>query len=314
VEETKKTILVVDDSVLDRRLATRLLEGRGDWVVEQARDGVEALAAMGRRLPSAVVTDLQMPELDGLALVEAVRARYPAIPVVLMTAHGSEDLAVRALQVGAASYVPKRQLGAELRAVLESVLSAADLDQKRCRLLSCLESSEYDFRLENDLSLIPEMVALHQENFAAMGLCDGTDRIRIGLALGEVLSNAMIHGNLEVSSSLREDDDAPYFELAQRRCTEAPYRARRVSLISRLSRPEIRVEVRDEGPGFDTKNMSDPTDPANLEKSSGRGLFLIRAFMDEVIFNDHGNQVTLVKRFDPQTPAPDAAAFAAQSA
>ena len=57
-----------------------------------------------------------------------------------------------------------------------------------------------------------------------------------------------------------------------------------------------RATRRDEGPGFDPATVPDPTDPANLEKASGRGLLLIRAYMDEVIHNRTGNQVTLVKR------------------
>ena len=56
--------------------------------------------------------------------------------------------------------------------------------------------------------------------------------------------------------------------------------------------------VRDEGPGFNPGDVPDPTDPANLERESGRGLLLMRTFMDDVQFSQHGNQVTLVKRRD----------------
>ena len=54
--------------------------------------------------------------------------------------------------------------------------------------------------------------------------------------------------------------------------------------------------IRDEGPGFDTTTLPDPTDPANLEKRSGRGLLLIKAFMSEVRHNARGNEVTLIRR------------------
>ncbi len=112
-------VLVVDDSPVDRRLAGRLLEMRHDPVygdeptgllVVYASNGKEALEAIAAEAPDAVVTDLQMPEMNGLALVLQIRIRYPLLPVILMTAHGSEDLAVQALQGGAASYVPKREL------------------------------------------------------------------------------------------------------------------------------------------------------------------------------------------------------------
>ncbi|MGE0608143.1 MAG: ATP-binding protein, partial [Pirellulales bacterium] len=51
--------------------------------------------------------------------------------------------------------------------------------------------------------------------------------------------------------------------------------------------------------GFDPSKLPDPTDPANLEKASGRGLLLMRSFMDEVTYNATGNQITLVKRRQP---------------
>ena len=54
--------------------------------------------------------------------------------------------------------------------------------------------------------------------------------------------------------------------------------------------------VRDEGHGFDAGNLPDPTDPHNIELASGRGVLLMRSFMDEVMFNETGNEVTMVKR------------------
>ncbi|MBV8232668.1 MAG: ATP-binding protein [Planctomycetaceae bacterium] len=65
---------------------------------------------------------------------------------------------------------------------------------------------------------------------------------------------------------------------------------------ARLSRSEAIYVIRDEGPGFDPATVPDPTDPAHFETPSGRGLLLIRAFMDVVIHNPTGNQVTLIKR------------------
>ena len=54
--------------------------------------------------------------------------------------------------------------------------------------------------------------------------------------------------------------------------------------------------IRDEGPGFDVTTLPDPTDPENLLKPSGRGLLLIRTFMDEATHNATGNEITLVRR------------------
>jgi serine/threonine-protein kinase RsbW len=58
----------------------------------------------------------------------------------------------------------------------------------------------------------------------------------------------------------------------------------------------IRVTIEDEGPGFNPEEVPDPTDFENLDKPSGRGIVLMRAFMDEVLYNDRGNQLTFCKR------------------
>ena len=62
----------------------------------------------------------------------------------------------------------------------------------------------------------------------------------------------------------------------------------------RLTQTEATFVVRDEGPGFDVDSLPDPRDPENLTKPSGRGVLLIRTFMDEVRFNEKGNEITMV--------------------
>ena len=107
---TETPVLVVDDSSTARLFVRRLVERLPGFRVVVACDGKEALAALKKESFAAVVTDLHMPGMDGLELVESIRDRYPLVPVILMTAQGSEDIAVKALQSGAASYVSKRAL------------------------------------------------------------------------------------------------------------------------------------------------------------------------------------------------------------
>ena len=130
-----------------------------------------------------------------------------------------------------------------------------------------------------------------------MNLVDKAGLIRVGTALHEALVNAMEHGNLELTSELRESEHASdYRKLVDERRQLPPYCDRRVLVIARFSRQEGIFVVRDDGNGFDPAKLADPRDPANLQKCSGRGLFLIRTFMDEVRFNDRGNEITMIKR------------------
>ena len=315
------TILVVDDSPVDRRLVGELLSrnpgvqaryavdgaervdsqsmgelaaGAAAVQVEYAVDGRDALNKIAHRAPDLVVTDLQMPEINGLQLVSAIRENYPHIPVILMTSQGSEEIAVQALQQGAASYVPKRLLMRYLWETIEKVLHVAVEDRGKARLLSCMLRTESIFHLDSDPALFEPLIRYLQEETVRLGVCTDADRVRVGVALEEALANALYHGNFELDSEARELDG--YRELIHERCGHPGYRDRRIEVEARITRNEAAFAIRDEGRGFDPTCLPDPTDPANIERSSGRGILLMRAFMDEVRYNDLGNAVVLVKR------------------
>src|SRR5207244_3859338 len=125
------TALVVDDAPVDRRIAGAVVEKVTGLRVVYAADGLEALAVLRQEPPCVVLTDLQMPKMDGLELVEEMRVEWPAIPVILMTAVGSGEIAIQALRGGAAGYVPKRNLDHYLPQVLTQALLAAKVDRPR---------------------------------------------------------------------------------------------------------------------------------------------------------------------------------------
>jgi CheY-like chemotaxis protein len=292
------TVLIVDDSAVDRLRAEKLLAKDAGLSVRTATNGKEALLQLKQELPDIVITDMQMPEMDGLQLVEEIRAQYPAVPVILMTAHGSEELAVQALQRGAASYVPKRNLARDLPDTIESVLGVSKANKGQQRLLESLIDTQSHFVLENDVTLIPSLIGHLENNLTRMKLCDENGLIRVAVALREALINAVHHGNLELCSSLREGDDKPFYNQVEERRQLEPYQDRRVHVYAKESHREAYYVIRDEGPGFDPTTLPDPTDPTNLEKASGRGLLLIRTFMDEVHHNKSGNEITMIKRRD----------------
>ncbi len=288
-------VLVVDDSTVDRHLAGGLVQKMEGWKASFAGNGVEALAAMEQHMPDIVLTDMLMPEMDGLELVQTIRVKYPRVPVILMTAHGSEDIAIQALRKGAASYVPKKSLARDLPETLDHILSATQTDRNNRRIVDSLMRYETHFVLQNDSNLIAPLVGYLEDTIARIQLCEASGLMLLGVALHEALTNAIFHGNLELSSQIKEEDEKEYYRLAAERKTQEPYKDRRVFVTATLTRQEAAFVVRDQGNGFDPATLPDPTDPSNLERISGRGLLLIQTFMDRVEHNENGNQITMHK-------------------
>ena len=295
------TVLVVDDSAVDRRLVGALLAREPEWKVEYAEDGSEALTRIKESVPDLVLTDLQMPELDGLDLVTLARQHYPHLPVVLMTAYGSEALALEALERGAANYIPKTQIVDRLADTVKEVLSLARASRNYQQVIPSLSGTKLTFVLENDAALIDPLVDLVQQIAVDRRLCQFSERLQIGVALKEAMLNAIYHGNLEITfeqmQEVREKlSRGETCTLIEDRRSQSQYRERGVFVEINLTPEEVRFVIRDEGPGFDVKSLPPPRKPATLEATRGRGVSLMHAFMHDVIYNDAGNEVTLVKR------------------
>ena len=287
------SLLVVDDCPVDRRLIGALLRGVPDWAVEYASDGREALEKIEVQCPHVVVTDLQMPHLDGLGLVSAISERFPVLPVVLITSHGSEQIALQALKAGAAYFSPKRALSRDLVPALHKVLGVSESLSNSPKASIDVNCMDVTFELDNDDALIGRLVEHLQVNLPDW---TETNQFQIAMALHEALVNAMHHGNLEVGSDLKDADDGAYERLVSQRRMTLPFSQRRVQIQARYSNDEIEFSIADQGPGFKRCCVADPTCVENLERLSGRGLLLIRSFMDEVRHNDLGNCITMVKR------------------
>ncbi|MGI9518308.1 MAG: response regulator [Pirellulaceae bacterium] len=296
-------ILVVDDNPLDRTLMSALLGRMQDWTVETVNDGQQAMERLGQQDIDIVVTDLQMPNMDGLALVKNVRTSFNRVPVVLVTAFGSERESIAALRAGAANFSHKSRLQRDLvptvRNVLEWSASIRRIDEERDR--DRPRDLQIAFVLDNNVSQIRNLIETFDGHLPpwAKG-----ERLRISMALEEALTNAICHGNLEVDSRLKDQEDICAFEnLVTERQDCEPFCQRRVRVKAEFSPEQIVFQINDEGPGFDVSSLPDPTAPENIMKPSGRGLLLIRTFMDEVSHNETGNRITLVKRRPDETEA-----------
>jgi DNA-binding NtrC family response regulator len=136
-EQHKGRVLIVDDEQNARQALVELLAEEG-YETESAADGLKALELMAELEPEVVVTDLKMPGLDGLQLIERSKARHAHTAFVVMTAFGTIDTAVRAIKLGAENYLTKpidvNTLSALVARAMEKAKLAAEAAQLRRRL------------------------------------------------------------------------------------------------------------------------------------------------------------------------------------
>jgi nitrogen regulation protein NR(I) len=128
-----RSVLIVEDEANMRRVLSALLERDGFRTLE-APDGAAALELLARESVDAVLTDLRMPKMNGLELLEAVRRTHPEIPVVMLTAHGTVGSAVEALKQGAFDYLTKPFDPDEIRGVMEKAVGTRRLAAREARL------------------------------------------------------------------------------------------------------------------------------------------------------------------------------------
>jgi anti-sigma regulatory factor (Ser/Thr protein kinase) len=160
------------------------------------------------------------------------------------------------------------------------------------------ETAEFAFVLPNEDAHIPPVVEFLSSVATRMAVCEAMDQMRIGLALEEALVNALYHGNLEIDTDSEDNEQMWRHNVAQGRRCQQPFCDRRIRVLARINPSAAVFVVSDEGHGFDPSQLPDPTDDANLGHSSGRGVFLMRSLMDDVIFNEVGNEVTLIRRWN----------------
>lgn len=117
---------------------------------------------------------------------------------------------------------------------------------------------------------------------------------QVCMAIEEALANAIFHGNLELDSRLKEEGPDRFSQLAKDRMRMSPWQDRAVHITELATPFGIWITIRDDGTGFDAAAALRRTvDPETL-LASGRGLIMMKAFSDELVFNSVGNEVTLV--------------------
>ncbi len=188
-------ILVVDDDAETLALLHEILEKEG-YTVETAGDAKTALEYIARRPPDLLMTDIHMSEMDGMALLSETRARYPEVPVILMTAYGSLKTAVDGIRAGAFDYLSKPFIIDDIRLVVRRALEHKQLSRQN-QLLKEQLRNRYHF--DNLIGSSPGIVSVYK-SIARVAQTDSTVLLQGESGTGKELIARALHANSARSS------------------------------------------------------------------------------------------------------------------
>lgn len=289
-------ILVAEDSPTHTKLIRSILESAGH-VVECAVDGQDAIKHVAVADFDLIVSDLNMPVLNGCDMVEQLTASHPEIPVVVVTARGSESLAVDALAIGAADFVPKDSMAGLLNRVVGQLVRYRASDRAIASLAGQLREPEFYFKLQSDPACIPAVAEYLIGTMAAAKCATSNLRYRVATAVARAIFNAIEYGNLERDAlAVPSGADTTADQGISDQGISDDQRDLVVRVKVSIADEDTRVSVSHEGKGSLTRTSPAPGTPESFENEQSRGLVLMTSFMDDVMFNRRCNEVTMVKR------------------
>jgi class 3 adenylate cyclase/DNA-binding response OmpR family regulator len=226
---TGERILVVDDSKENREfIIDYILKPNGFDPVE-ARDGLEGMELARRISPDLMLLDLQMPRLDGTGVLSALRSENLNIPVILMTFHGSEEIAIEVFRLGVRDYVKKPYTPEEMLQAIESSLTETRLRKEKEALTSRLLNANRELH-----SRIKELNTLYSIGKSVTSLLNPTQLLARVVEAATVVTNAeqgsllLVEGdNLVLRAVKRRSDQhaRPAAEISQDRIVERAVRS-----------------------------------------------------------------------------------------
>lgn len=290
-------ILIVDDEEIIRKILMHKLQKRG-YKVQEAKNGQEGLKLIQKKIPDLLITDIQMPGMDGFELLEKIHQLMLPLPTIVITGQSRVEDVIKTIRLGVRDFIRKPFESEEMMQTIQKVLSSPQGMASEDDLIPFIHEETKQISLPNDQNVLNIASYYLTRHLPVRGICDHIEKENVRLAVKESLMNAMVHGNLELSSELKNigsGGDTAFRILLEERQSKDPFSKRSIEVSYFFSRDKVVYEIGDEGPGFDYQNLPDPLHPDNIFKPFGRGIFFIKLHMDEVEWNENGNRIKITK-------------------
>lgn len=287
-------ILIVEDDKASRFFLESLLESN-EYDFRSAANGIEGLNIFEEYKPDIVLSDIQMPIMDGLELLEAIRDTKSDTIVIMVTAFGTENYAIQALHLGANNYLKKPVSGQELLRLLKKYKAILSSKYSPDTLPGRLINRKFTLEFNTEFNKIPKIVdkVIVESNLDI----DDNEKTNIELGLVELITNAIEHGNLNINYFEKQKalDNGVLGDLYSERMKSPVYQNRAITIDFFADNEKFQWTITDEGDGFDWSTLPNPTDEDHILELNGRGVFISRFLFDKIEYIGKGNIVTATK-------------------
>ena len=288
-------ILLVDDDPDILEILKEFLVLK-EHTVSTACNGKAAFAlVLASNNFDVVFSDIQMPEMDGLSLLEKMRNNDVHIPVILISGQGDLESSIRALKLGALDFILKPLYLKTLDEALQKIDTALAAERETVIAQKFVKDQQLTLQCDSQLDHIRQIISYFVKQTKDICTNYDLDATKLAICLQECLSNAIIHGNFGLNSELKEADWNAFDSLIKAREIDPKFSKKAVTILFQQTPSLMRFTISDQGLGFNPDDLPDPTDPSSWLKLSGRGILFIRSYMDEVHWNEVGNQIVMSK-------------------
>ena len=271
----KQVILIIDDEEKIRSVLSKIVD-QLDLIPLTARDGLEALNLLQSEKIDLIITDLMMPQMDGLTFIVKSREINPRIPIAVISGYGDVKNATLALTRGAFNFITKPFTIKEVENIIRKGLRLRELSLGTDKLLQNVKNRT-EITIPSYPHLLPSAIFYIIKECQWRGIDNENLLNNISVCTDEILTNALVHGN---------GGDPK----------------KNISITLNYDAEKFTLTVKDEGKGFNVKNFAQQLKANHLNIPSKRGLFIVEYLMDEVSFNAKGNQITTMMYLKDITP------------
>lgn len=287
-------ILVIDDNAQVRKMLSSYLIKNGH-VVEMANDGKQGWDMIDRSNGDydLIFTDIKMPVMNGLELLEKIHSRGFDIPVIVMTGYAVIELTLKAFKLGAYDFLTKPFEFKPLLTTLDKIESIK-ADKEAMINVSQYYQASVQFRIPSKTKYLKNIIPMLHSHFKP--LCDfyKIDSHAIASCLFETIRNAIVFGNLEVNPAIKRESIDRFNDLIREREAMDQFAGRQVIIRGDFDQEALKFEVEDQGEGFDVSAVP-RYDESMKSLPESRGMFIVTSSMDHVEWNEKGNCIKMFK-------------------